>query len=84
MVARVRRWSNGRSAALDGDAQPIARCCEGGGVGRRSGVAERLVRAVLVVISEPSRDGGTRLDNAEMLRPADTPLQMRRMQGNMT
>ena len=40
-MARVRRWSNGQSAELVGVAEPIGRCGEYGGEGRRGLIAAR-------------------------------------------
>lgn len=48
--------SNGRSAALVGVAQPIVRCGEVGGVGRRRQVAQRRMRRLQVVVGNPNRD----------------------------
>lgn len=46
-----RGWSNGRWAELV--AQPIVRCCEVGGVGRRREVSQRRVRARGVEVGNP-------------------------------
>jgi hypothetical protein len=56
IYAYWRGWSNGRSAELVGGAQPIDRCGELGGIGRRREVAERRVRARGVVVGDPDRD----------------------------
>lgn len=53
MYADWRGWSNGRSAELVGVAQPIARCGEVGGIGRRGLVFERGVRPLAVVVGDP-------------------------------
>ncbi len=45
-----------RSAELVWGAQPIACCGEIGGIGRRGEIAQRRVRALLVVIIGPIRD----------------------------
>ena len=45
-----------RSAELVGVAQPVARCREIGGVGRRREIAQRRVRSPLVVVIGPVRD----------------------------
>ena len=58
-LAHLRRGSNGRSAELVGVAQPIARCGECGGEGRRRKVAERRVRTALVVAGDPAGEHGS-------------------------
>ena len=58
MYARWRRWSNGRSAELVGVAQPIIRCGEVGGIGRRGEVFQRRVRSPNIVVSDPVSDLG--------------------------
>jgi hypothetical protein len=47
-----------RSAELVGVAQPVARCGEVGGIGRRRQVAQRRMRALAVVVVGPSRNFG--------------------------
>ncbi|MGY3461697.1 hypothetical protein ACVWW5_007147 [Bradyrhizobium sp. LM3.4] len=50
--------SNVRSAELVGVAQPVARCGEVGGIGRRRQVAQRRMRALAVVVGGPSGNSG--------------------------
>ena len=50
--------SNVRSAELVGVAQPVARCVEVGGIGRRGQVTQRGMRALAVVVVGPSRNLG--------------------------
>lgn len=52
----VRRVSNGRSAELVGIAQPIVRCGESRRERPRGQVAEGGMRAVIVVVDDPTRD----------------------------
>ena len=54
-----------RSAELVGVAQPIARCGEIGGIGRRGEIAQRRVRAPTVVIIGPIGDAGSGVIEAE-------------------
>jgi hypothetical protein len=54
-----RGCSNGRSAELVGIAQPIARCGDVGGIGRRREVSERRVRTRGVEVCDPGRDLGS-------------------------
>jgi hypothetical protein len=46
------------SAELVGIAQPVGRCGEVGGIGRRCQVAQRGVRALAVVVADPIRNLG--------------------------
>ena len=77
-MARLRRRSNGRSAERFRLAEAIAHCGELGGVGRRGFVAERRMRATLVVVGDPSSGGGadgaslyiTEPDTGHILRAA--------------
>lgn len=57
----MRRLSNGRSAELVGIVQPIVHCGEVGDEGRRHEVAERRVRAVLIVAADPPGDHRSRM-----------------------
>lgn len=57
--------SNVRSAELVGVAQPIARCGEVGGIGRRGQIAERGMRALAVVVADPIRNLGAGVIEAE-------------------
>jgi hypothetical protein len=54
-----------RSAELVGVAQPIARCGEVGGIGRRRQVAQRGMRALAIVVVGPRRDPGLGVIEAE-------------------
>jgi hypothetical protein len=45
-----------RAAELVGVAQPVARCGEIGGIGRRGEIAQRRVRSPLIVVVGPDRD----------------------------
>ncbi|SEL59420.1 hypothetical protein SAMN05444413_111105 [Roseivivax marinus] len=56
-LARVRRWSNGRSAQRFRCAERIVHCGEFGGIGRRGHVAERGMRPARVVIGDPPGGG---------------------------
>ena len=60
-----RGWSNVRSAELVRVAQPIARCAESGGIGRRGEISQRRVRTPLVVILSPGGDPGPGMIEAE-------------------
>ena len=53
------------SAELVRVAQPIARCGEIGGIGRRGEIAERRVWTPVVVIIGPIRDAGSGVIEAE-------------------
>ena len=54
-----------RSAELVGVAQPIACCGEVGGIGRRGEIAQRRVRAPVVVVVDPIRDAASGVIEAE-------------------
>lgn len=56
--------SNVRSAKLVGVAQPIARCGEGDGIGRRRQVAQRGMRALVAEVVDPIGDLGAVLQKA--------------------
>src|ERR1700730_16662555 len=58
MYALRRGWRNGRSAELVGVAQPIVRCGECGGVGRRGEVSQGRVWALAIVVGDPCSDLG--------------------------
>jgi hypothetical protein len=58
MYAVRRGLSNGQSAELVGVAEPIARCGEGGGIGRWCEMAQRRMRTLVVVVGEPGGDLG--------------------------
>jgi hypothetical protein len=58
-LARLRRWSNGQSPERLRFEEAIAHCGELRGIGRRCRIAERRVRASLVVVGDPSRERGT-------------------------
>src|SRR3954470_4105436 len=60
-----RRLSNGRSAELVGVAQPIVRCGEIGGIGRRRDVSERRMWAPFVVVVSPFGDRRSGMIEAE-------------------
>ena len=60
-----RGWSNMRSAELVGVAQTIACCGEIGGIGGWREIADRRMRAPLVVIVDPVRDLGPGMIEAE-------------------
>ena len=67
-LVQERRGSKGRSAQLVGVAQPIVRCGEIGGIGRRREIAERGMGATLVEIGDPSGDRHTGMVQVEEQR----------------
>ena len=66
-------WSNGRLAELVEVAQPIARCGESGGIGRRGLVFQRGVRPLIVVVSDPCGEPSSGVVEADKISFENSP-----------